>query len=108
MSWRCGGEQALVESRPLVWDGERLSPAEAIEEVAAWSVGGSTLLDGLSAGDTVALHWDWICDVLTEEQVRRVEDAELRQLRASASVALTRRPGTLGAPGRPLGFGAAS
>ena len=66
------GEQALVESRPLVWDGERLLAVEAIEEVAAWSVGGSTLLDGLSAGDTVALHWDWVCDVLTEEQVRRV------------------------------------
>ena len=74
------GEQALVESSPLVWGGGRLVPAAAVEEVASWSVGGSTLLEGLSTGDRVALHWDWICDVLTDEQVRRVEDAELRQL----------------------------
>ena len=96
------GEQALVESRPLVWDGARLFPAEAVEEVATWSVGGSSLLEGLAAGDRVALHWDWICDVLTEEQVRRVEEAELAQLqslglgRANATARHPRAPGRSG------------
>ena len=76
------GEQALVASHPLAWGGGQLAPTEAVEEVATWSVDGSTLLDGLAAGDPVALHWDWICDVLTDEQVRRVESAELRQLQS--------------------------
>lgn len=75
-------EQALVESHPLVWDGGHLTQAGPTEEMAAWSVGGSTLLVGLSSGDRVALHWDWVCDVLTEEQVRRVEETELRQLQS--------------------------
>ncbi len=74
------GEQALVESRSLMWDGVHLTTAEPAKEVAAWSVDGSTLLDGLSPGDRVALHWDWICDVISAEQVRRVEEAELHQL----------------------------
>ncbi len=76
------GEQALVESRPLAWDGRQLTAAETTQELAAWSVGGSTLLDGLSAGDTVALHWDWVCEVLSQDQVSRVEDTELGQLQS--------------------------
>ena len=86
------GEQAVVESRPLAWDGGQLCPVEAVEEVVAWSVGGSSLLEGLSVGDPVALHWDWICDVLTDNQVHRVERAELEQLRSlglSAGLAST-------------------
>ena len=74
------GERALVESRALKWDGRRLTSSDRHEEWATWSVGGSSLLSQVSPGDAVALHWDWICDVLTDKQVRRIEAAENDQL----------------------------
>ena len=45
-----------------------------------WSVGGLSLLEGLSPGDAVALHWDWVCDVLTDRQASWIEAAENDQL----------------------------
>jgi hypothetical protein len=77
------GESARVTSRPLVWDGSALAPGPARDETVAWSAGGRSLLAGLSPGDLVALHWDWVCDVITEEQAGRIEALEERQLRAS-------------------------
>jgi hypothetical protein len=79
------GETARVTSRPLVWDGSALAPGPPREETVAWSAGGRSLLAGLSPGDLVALHWDWVCDVITEEQAGRIEALEERQLRASFS-----------------------
>ena len=32
----------------------------------------SRLSDPLSAGDRVALHWDWVCDTITAEQEEAV------------------------------------
>ena len=86
------GEHALVESQGLGWDGRFLTRSDRREEWATWSVGGSSLLEGLSPGDAVALHWDWICDVLTDKQVRRVEAAEDAQL-ASLGLGSTGRAG---------------
>jgi hypothetical protein len=77
------GETARVSSRPLVWDGSTPAPGPLREERVAWSAGGRSLLAGLSPGDLVALHWDWVCDVLTEKQAGRIEALEERQLRAS-------------------------
>ncbi|WP_433375584.1 DUF6390 family protein [Actinoplanes sp. CA-142083] len=76
------GETARVTSRPLVWDGSTLSAGAPCEEEVAWSAGGRSLLDGLSPGDRVALHWDWVCDVITPEQASRIESLEERQRRA--------------------------
>jgi hypothetical protein len=36
-------------------------------------------MDAPGEGDVVALHWDWVCDVLTPEQVVRVEALEEQQ-----------------------------
>ncbi|WP_211268784.1 DUF6390 family protein [Actinoplanes subtropicus] len=77
------GETARVTSRPLVWDGSALAPGPPREESVAWSAGGRSLLAGLSPGDLVALHWDWVCDVITAAQAGRIEALEERQLRAS-------------------------
>ena len=44
-----------------------------------WSAAGRSLLAGLSAGDQVALHWDWVCDVITDEQAARIDAYEQRQ-----------------------------
>lgn len=70
------GETAVAESRPLVWDGTRMVSGEPRRQVVRWSTGGRSLIGGLSPGDRVALHWDWVCDVLTEEQAARIESLE--------------------------------
>ncbi|MFD8821033.1 DUF6390 family protein [Streptomyces sp. NPDC059605] len=70
---------ATVRSRPLCWDGAGLTDGSWREETVRCSAGGLTLLDGLSAGDRVALHWDWVCDVINDEQARRIEFLEDRR-----------------------------
>ncbi|MCM2417166.1 DUF6390 family protein [Streptomyces sp. RKAG293] len=81
------GESATVTSSPLSWSGTTLGTGPQRQEVVRWSTGGRTLLDGLSPGDRVALHWDWVCDVLTEDQVARVESLEARQRDTHSSMA---------------------
>jgi hypothetical protein len=73
------GEKATVRSRPLVWDGGTLTTGVDRAEVVRWSANGRSLLDGLSTGDRVTLHWDWVCDVITDEQRVRAESLEVRQ-----------------------------
>jgi hypothetical protein len=73
------GETAAVRSNPLVWDGAALTPGPARDEIVRWSAGGRSLLTAPSPGDRVALHWDWVCDILTEQQRARIESMETRQ-----------------------------
>ena len=68
------GETAVVSSRPLVSAADgRLVWGPPRDETVAWSAGGRSLLAGLLPGDRVALHWDWVCDVLTEPQADRID-----------------------------------
>jgi hypothetical protein len=76
------GETATVRSDPLVWDGAALTPGPARDETARWSADGRSLLAQPSPGDRVALHWDWVCDILTEQQYARIESMEAGQRRA--------------------------
>jgi hypothetical protein len=73
------GESATVESSPLEWDGRAMVTGPPRREAVRWSTGGRSLIDGLAPGNRVALHWDWVCDVLSEEQCARVEALEARQ-----------------------------
>ena len=73
------GGAATVRSRPLVWDGAGLAPGPARDEEVRWSTRGRSLLAGLAPGDRVALHWDWVCDVITEQQCASLTSLEGRQ-----------------------------
>jgi hypothetical protein len=73
------GQQATVQSCPLSWDGSSFEPGPPAREQVRWSSHGRSLLQGISPGDQVALHWDWVCDVLTAEQVASIESREARQ-----------------------------
>jgi hypothetical protein len=65
---------ATVSCRPLVADGEgRIEIGPARDELATWA---APVVGGLEAGDRVALHWDWICDVLDDDQVALIESHE--------------------------------
>jgi hypothetical protein len=76
------GETATVRCRPLIWDRTALVPGPETDEVVRWSADGRSLLAGLSTGDRVALHWDWVCDVITDEQAARIDAFEQQQQRA--------------------------
>ncbi|WP_405818277.1 DUF6390 family protein [Streptomyces sp. NBC_00838] len=74
------GESATVESRPLTWTGTALIPGPPRQESVRWSTGGRSLIPGLAPGDLVALHWDWVCDVITQPQAARIESTEASRL----------------------------
>ncbi|MDQ3628967.1 MAG: DUF6390 family protein [Actinomycetota bacterium] len=90
------GERARVRSRPLVLRDGLLGLGPLREETAAWSVDGSSLLSvaavggpaPVCVGDRVAMHWDWVCDVLTAGQVEQLQARTADQLeRTNAALA---------------------
>lgn len=84
------GERVRVLSRPLLLADGLLELGPAQEQSAAWSVDGRTLLpaepadNGLappvSVGDQIAMHWNWVCDVLSPAQVGQLEQHTTDQL----------------------------
>jgi hypothetical protein len=70
------GDQATVESRPLNWDGRLLTLGEPVVETARMPLDGAVL----ACGDWVALHWDWVCDKLTDRQLRALRGYSQRHL----------------------------
>jgi hypothetical protein len=80
-----GGDQAAVAFRPLCWDGRLLTLGEpATDEMARLALDGTVIAGGLARGigpgDWVALHWDWICDKLTQRQLRSLRTYTMRHL----------------------------
>lgn len=73
------GESVTVTSRSLTWDGASLGLGDTTIEQARWSVDGRSLIASPVVGEVVALHWDWVCDVLTPEQALRVMALEESQ-----------------------------
>lgn len=69
----------LVRSRPLVWDGARLSLGVASVEEATISAEGQALTPA-APGDWVALHWDWVCHRLSRPQLGALRRVTLAQL----------------------------
>ena len=109
------GDDAVVRSRPLVWDGAALAVGEPVVESAKHAVNGTGFVAGLAAGDVVSLHWDWVCDRLSPRQLQRLQHFTARHLRIAndgvehrgAAIALERYgwtpgadPGTSGASRR--------
>ena len=74
------GDQAAVESRPLCWDGRLLTLGEPATEMARLALDGTVLARGIAPGDWVALHWDWVCDKLTDRQLRALRTYTMRHL----------------------------
>jgi len=74
------GEEAAVRSRPLVWDGGRLDLGDERIERVRREATGRALAAGVSVGDPVALHWDWVCDRLTPARVATLAAVSAAQL----------------------------
>ncbi|WP_293771329.1 DUF6390 family protein [Sporichthya sp.] len=74
------GEQIVVSAQRLVWDGTVLSLSEAEQETVAVAVDGLSFLPDVAPGDQVSLHWEWLCDRLSAEQVTRLQTSTLSQI----------------------------
>lgn len=77
------GAEILVSVRHLSWDGAALGLAEPTVERVAVTVEGVSFLPDVAVGDTVALHWQWLCDRLTPGQVAALESSTARELAAT-------------------------
>lgn len=75
------GDEAVVRSRPLVWDGKELALGEAETETAKYAVSGTGFVADLAVGDVVSLHWDWVCDRLTPVQLSQLQRYTQRHLK---------------------------
>lgn len=74
------GDQVVVRSRPLTWDGRYLTLGEPTLETATASRDGVGFLRDLAPGDWVSLHWDWVCDRVSPRQLSALRHFTLRQL----------------------------
>lgn len=63
------GDRVVVESRALTWDGRRLELGAPGVETAVRALDGVALAPDLRPGDWVSLHWEWVCDRLTDRQL---------------------------------------
>jgi Family of unknown function (DUF6390) len=63
------GDRALVRARPLHWDGRHLTLAPAQLESVLVARDGYGLPGTVGVGDTVAMHWDWVCQRLARRQL---------------------------------------
>ncbi|HTO26048.1 MAG TPA: DUF6390 family protein [Gaiellaceae bacterium] len=76
------GDEVDVRLRPLVWDGGRLALGTPAVRTVRWRDDGLAFVGRPQPGDTVSLHWDFVCDELDPEAARRLEWATARSLAA--------------------------
>jgi hypothetical protein len=74
------GEEALVRSRRLEWDGQSLTLGASSVERVLMGVDGLGRAGNLAPGDGCSLHWDWVCERLDEHRITALRDYTLRQL----------------------------
>lgn len=75
------GDQAVVESQPLTWDGIRLDLGETRLEAVTVSGAFTSDSEPLKVGDWVSMHWTWICDRLNRRQLDDLKRFSARQLK---------------------------
>ncbi len=92
-------DATAVESRPLTWDGRRLALGEPVIENVRRAIDGVGLSSALTEGDLVALHWDWVCDRITDGQRDALAAYSGRHLDLANSM-LAGRLAVAGAPSR--------
>lgn len=66
------GDRVLISARPLGWDGQRIFLDQPRDEWVAWAENGRSPIASPQPGDTVAAHWDWVCDVLTPTRLKNL------------------------------------
>ena len=84
------GDRVIVRARRLIWDSGRLGLGPERDEAAGLTEGGRGFVTRPRPGEWVALHWDWVCDRLSNEALRWLRHCTARNLHAVNALA---RPG---------------
>jgi hypothetical protein len=84
------GDFLTVTSRALHFQGSRLGLGDEGVEVVRRARDGVGFVDDLAPGDTVSLHWDWVCDRLSPSSLRWLQRCTRSNLAAVNRLA---RPG---------------
>lgn len=72
---RCGqvvsvhGDRVIVRARRLSWESGQLRLGPERDEAVGLTTGGRGFVARPRPGEWVALHWDWVCDRLTDTDV---------------------------------------
>lgn len=74
------GDHAVVTSAPLRLDERGVTLGPAIAETVRLGRAGYRLGRACAPGDVVAMHWDWVCDVVTPAQLASLRRLTRRQL----------------------------
>jgi len=69
------GDELLVIARPLVVQDGALQFGEERPERILAAIDGRGFVDGALAGDWIAVHWGWACDVLTLDRYAALASA---------------------------------
>jgi hypothetical protein len=72
-----------VRSQRLEFDDRRLHLGDACVERYRWQQDGHSLSGPLASGDWVSMHWDWVCQSLSEAQADALANYTRRQLDAT-------------------------
>ena len=74
------GDHVVVDSQPLTWDGRRLDFGPTKTETVVQARAGVGIAGPLEVGDWVSLHWEWVCERLTNGQVAQLRHYTRRHL----------------------------
>ncbi len=80
-------DRLLVESQPLVWDGQALGLGAARVEHVRASI---DTAESVSVGDDIAMHWDYVCQRVSSAQL-----ASLQIMQATHLALVNRYPTAL-------------
>ena len=75
------GDDVVVMSRPLTYDGHHLGLGPPRAEHVSGGLAGVSLSGSVAPDDWVGLHWGWVCDRLSPRQLRSLQRFTLRHLR---------------------------
>lgn len=79
------GDNVIVSSRSLTWDGHRLGLGHPMAETARLRRDGHALAKDVKPGDWVSLHWDWVCDTLSPTDLTHLRRSTATELAAVCS-----------------------
>jgi hypothetical protein len=74
------GDQAIVESQLLTWEDRTLGLGSPTTEEVRIEEDELGLQLRPEPGDWVALHWDWLCDILTTDRLSTLRSGTEHQL----------------------------
>lgn len=72
--------EATVLRQPLEYFDGSLKLGSPVSRNVRYVAGGKSYLGELIPGDTVSMHWDWVCDRVSADQVNRLQAETIHHL----------------------------